>query len=131
MLDDEERPGAGAPGERRRGAADVGDRVGDLHGTLQRRPAHHLKVASCRGIYGEITADEFVGIQRLVHRYADAVVHRDPDRWAATWADDAVWDLGRGRRVEGRTAIVDLWRSAMAGMHAVVQTVDNGDALAR
>ena len=74
-----------------------------------------------------ITADEYVGIQRLVHRYADAVVHRDPDRWAATWDEDAVWDLGRGRRVEGRTAIVDLWRSAMAGMHAVVQTVDNGD----
>jgi ketosteroid isomerase-like protein len=79
------------------------------------------------GSTGGISADEYVGIQRLVHRYADAVVHRDPERWSATWADDAVWDLTRGRRVQGRAAIVDLWRSAMRGMHAVVQTVDNGD----
>ena len=52
-------------------------------------------------------------IAELVHRYADAVVHRDEAQWAATWATDAVWELGKGRRVEGREAIVGLWNGAM------------------
>jgi hypothetical protein len=65
-------------------------------------------------------------IADLVHRYADAVVHRDEQQWAATWAADAVWELGKGRRVEGRDAIVELWNSAMGGFAAVVQNVVNG-----
>ena len=65
-------------------------------------------------------------IEDLVHRYADAVVHRDEERWAATWAEDAVWELGRGNRVEGREAIAALWNSAMDGFAAVVQNVVNG-----
>ena len=44
----------------------------------------------------------------------------------ATWAPDAVWELGRGHRVEGREAIVGLWNSAMDGFAAVVQNVVNG-----
>lgn len=67
-------------------------------------------------------------IQDLVHRYADAVVRRDADQWAATWAVDAVWELGKGRRVEGREAILGLWNSAMDGFKAVVQNVVNGTA---
>ena len=67
-------------------------------------------------------------ITDLVHRYADAVVRRDENRWASTWAPDAVWELGKGRRVEGRDAIVDLWNSAMDGFRAVVQNVVNGTA---
>lgn len=67
-------------------------------------------------------------IEDLVHRYSDAVVHRDRDQWAATWAPDAVWDMGRGRRVEGREAISDLWATAMATFAAVVQTCLNGTA---
>lgn len=70
---------------------------------------------------------DYVAIQRLVHRYADAVVHRDGEQWSSCWADDAVWDLGRGRLVEGRAAIVELWYGAMKGMEAVVQNVLNGD----
>jgi hypothetical protein len=65
-------------------------------------------------------------IEALVHRYADAVVHRDEAQWSGTWAPDAVWELGRGRRVEGREAIVELWNSAMGGFAAVVQNVVNG-----
>jgi hypothetical protein len=65
-------------------------------------------------------------IADLVHRYADAVVRRHPDQWAATWADDAVWELGKGRRVEGRDPILALWNSAMDGFKAVVQNVVNG-----
>jgi hypothetical protein len=74
-----------------------------------------------------IGTDDYVSIQRLVHRYADAVVHRRGDQWASTWADDAAWDLGGGRLVEGKAAIVDLWYRAMQGMHAVFQTVHNGE----
>jgi hypothetical protein len=66
-------------------------------------------------------------IATLVHRYADAVVHRDADRWEATWATDATWTLGPGRTVKGRTAIVELWRSAMANYETVVQNVVNGE----
>lgn len=65
-------------------------------------------------------------IKDLVHRYADAVVHRDAEQWAATWAPNAVWDLGAGRRVEGLGAIVGAWREAMARYSVVVQTVLNG-----
>ncbi len=67
-------------------------------------------------------------IEDLVHRYADAVVHRDPDRWSSTWAADAMWELGKGRRVEGRDAILALWNSAMDGFKAVIQNVVNGTA---
>ena len=65
-------------------------------------------------------------IEDLVHRYSDAVVHRDGDQWIATWADEGIWDLGRGRRVEGRDAVLELWEHAMARYDAVVQTVMNG-----
>lgn len=75
-----------------------------------------------------LPADDVIAIQTLVHRYADAVVHRDATQWGRCWAEDARWDLGRGRLVEGRTAIVDLWLSAMGGFAAVVQTVQNGQA---
>jgi hypothetical protein len=71
-------------------------------------------------------ATDYVAIQQLVHRYADAVVHRDGVQWASCWADDAVWDLGQGRLVEGKEAIVSLWYAAMAGMHAVVQIAHSG-----
>jgi hypothetical protein len=74
-----------------------------------------------------VGTDDFVAVQRLIHRYADAVVHRDQDQWGSCWADDARWDLGRGRSVNGKAAIVELWASAMAGMAAVVQMVHNGD----
>lgn len=67
-------------------------------------------------------------IEHLVHLYSDAVVRRDAAQWGATWAPDAVWDLGKGRRVEGRDSIVALWTTAMEGFAAVVQNVVNGTA---
>ena len=71
-----------------------------------------------------------IAISDLVHHYADAVVRRDADQWASTWAPDAVWELGKDRRVEGREAIVELWNNAMDGFKAVVQNVvNNGAAL--
>jgi ketosteroid isomerase-like protein len=77
---------------------------------------------------GPVEVADLVAIQRLVHRYADAVVRRDPAQWSECWAEDATWELGRGREAVGRAAITDLWTTAMASMAAVVQTVDNGDA---
>jgi hypothetical protein len=77
-----------------------------------------------------IGTEDYVDIQRLIHRYADAVVHRDGAQWASCWAQDATWDLGRGRLVEGRDDIVALWYSAMAGFAAVVQLVHNGEVWA-
>lgn len=74
-----------------------------------------------------VGTDDYVAVQRLIHRYADAVVHRDGAQWASCWADHATWDLGRGRLVEGREAIVALWYAAMEGMAAVVQMVHNGE----
>ena len=65
-------------------------------------------------------------IEVLVHRYSDAVVHGDADRWIGTWAVDGIWDLGNDRRVEGRDAILVLWQRAMTRFDAVVQTVMNG-----
>lgn len=65
-------------------------------------------------------------IAELVHAYSHAVTHRDAERWAACWAPDAVWTLTGGRYVEGRDAIVELWRRAIDGYEAVVQHVHSG-----
>ena len=65
-------------------------------------------------------------IADLVHDYADAVVCRDGDRWAATWDDDCVWDLGGGHEVVGRAAVYDLSTGAMGSFQTVIQTVLNG-----
>jgi uncharacterized protein (TIGR02246 family) len=65
-------------------------------------------------------------IAELVHEYSDAVIHRDEARWASCWTEDATWTLPRGRHVEGRDAIVELWRTAMAAYASVVQFVHDG-----
>lgn len=75
-----------------------------------------------------LTADDHIGIAHCVHRYADAVIHRDATAWGNTWADDAVWNLGPGREVAGREAIVGLWLKAVAGFSAICQYVTNGEA---
>lgn len=67
-------------------------------------------------------------ISDLVHRYCDAVVRKDRDQWAATWAPDAHWDLGRGRVMDGKEAIVEYWIGAMDAFDTVVQLAHNGQA---
>jgi uncharacterized protein (TIGR02246 family) len=59
-------------------------------------------------------ADDIAAIRALHDRYADAVNLRDADAWSALWADDARWEL-MGMTVQGRAAIVELWKGAMAG----------------
>ena len=70
-------------------------------------------------------ADE-LAIRALVARYADAVCRRDPDAWAATWAEDCRWDLGGGRVTSGRAETLDLWRTAIAKYNWVGQVVTSG-----
>lgn len=67
-------------------------------------------------------------ITDLVHRYADAVVHRDGDQWGSTWAADARWLLTKDYDISGREAILALWHGAMGGFDAVIQNVLNGTA---
>jgi len=74
-----------------------------------------------------VSTDDFLAIERLQHRYVDAVIHRNGVQWATTWADGATWDLGHGRLVHGKDEIVALWYRAMQGMHAVVQVVHTGE----
>lgn len=74
-----------------------------------------------------VSTDDVAAIERLLHRYVDAVIHRNGVLWASCWASEATWDLGHGRLVEGKEAIVKLWYSAMKGMHAVVQVVHSGE----
>lgn len=68
-----------------------------------------------------------LAISDLVHRYADAVCRGDHDAWAATWAPDAVWDIGRGE-VRGVAAIVEAFATAMGLFASVVQLAANGSA---
>lgn len=72
------------------------------------------------------TGRDYAEIAQLLHRYADAVVHRNGTQWSSCWAPDAVWDLGHGRYVEGLDAIKKLWYGAMGGFQATIQTVLNG-----
>jgi ketosteroid isomerase-like protein len=65
-------------------------------------------------------------ISELVHRYSDAVTRKDQAQWAATWAEDAWWDLGKGRLTRGRDNIVDYWSKAVDALTVVVQMVHNG-----
>lgn len=65
-------------------------------------------------------------ISDLVHRYSDAVSRKDRTEWAATWADDARWDLGKGRVTTGKADIVAFWQHAVDQLVAVVQMTHNG-----
>lgn len=71
--------------------------------------------------------EAYVQIQQLVHRYADAVVHRNGEQWTSTWAPDASWDLGGGRLVHGIEAIAELWYKAMGGIPGTIQIVLSGE----
>lgn len=73
-----------------------------------------------------MTADDELAIRALVARYCDAVCRRDDAAWIATWAPDCRWDLGGGRRTEGRDATLDLWRSASAKYPWVAQLATTG-----
>ncbi len=64
-------------------------------------------------------------IHKIVARYADAVIRRDRDDWAATWSKDAKWFLP-GASAEGKDNIVALWVGAMKRFPFVVQLPQHG-----
>lgn len=65
----------------------------------------------------------------LVHRYSDAVTRKDRRAWSACWAEDATWDLGKGRFSRGKRDIVDLWQTSVDQLVVVVQLVHNGSVV--
>ncbi len=70
-------------------------------------------------------AGEHVAIRELCERYVDAVNRCHKADWSATWAPDAVWDIGRGL-VSGRENIVAAWEAAMASLSHVIMWVHSG-----
>lgn len=83
------------------------------------------------------TSDDAALVQ-LNFDYADAVRRVDAAAWGRTWTDDAVWILGPDRRVQGRQAIVEMWRGSIGKYTNVIQLylahafeVDGDDASGR
>lgn len=74
-----------------------------------------------------MSSDDVEAIRSLVHRYADAACRDDHEAWVGTWADDGVWEIGRGP-VVGRAAIAAAFARAMGLFEAVVQLAHNGEA---
>ena len=77
-------------------------------------------------------------ITRLQHAYADAVLASDEAWWGSLWTEDARWELGPDRVIDGRAAIVEHWRGSIATYRRVVQlylsstaTIDGDEASGR
>jgi hypothetical protein len=64
-------------------------------------------------------------IRTLVSKYAQATVANDAEAWAATWADDGIWDL-MGNAPEGRDAVVAYWKTLMGNIPFVYQLAGEG-----
>jgi ketosteroid isomerase-like protein len=68
-------------------------------------------------------------IRELLDVYADAVNRNDPDAWGATWAEDSIWNLPDYPElglVEGRSAIVTMWKAAMAHYPGIIFVANPG-----
>ena len=65
--------------------------------------------------------DDSDAIRRLLHAYTDAVLARAEAVWGALWTDDARWELGPDRVVEGRDQVLAHWKSSLAAYQHVVQ----------
>ena len=55
-----------------------------------------------------------IALRNLMSRYVDAVHRLDAAAWAATWSEDACWNL-LGTDVNGKASIVALWQQMMGG----------------
>ena len=72
----------------------------------------------------EEAADK-IEIQELLAKYADAVVRRDAEAWADTWATDGEWQV-LGQSAVGPEALVTLWKGLMSQLPFVIQLPHNG-----
>lgn len=60
--------------------------------------------------------EDRMAIREVLETYADAVNRVDEELWASIWVEDSHWDLSHYPElgiVEGKEAIVALWRGAM------------------
>jgi len=60
--------------------------------------------------------EDRVAIRELFDAYSDAVCRFDKEAWAALWAEDSNWslpDYPEYPDVKGKTAITDMWVTAM------------------
>ncbi|WP_420617718.1 nuclear transport factor 2 family protein [Candidatus Poriferisocius sp.] len=64
-------------------------------------------------------------IRTLLARYSDAVCRFDADQWAATWATDAVWEMGPMTK-SGRDEIATSWKGMLARLDGVIHAYLNG-----
>jgi ketosteroid isomerase-like protein len=62
--------------------------------------------------------EDRLAIRERIDAYADCVCRHDGEAWAECWAEDAVWDLGRGE-VHGKAAVFEAWKAAMANFRFV------------
>lgn len=61
--------------------------------------------------------EDRLAIRELLDTYSHAVCTRDADLWGSLWAEDSVWlmpDYPEFAETHGRTAIVEMWKGAMA-----------------
>jgi hypothetical protein len=70
------------------------------------------------------TLDE-LAIRDLNARYIDAVNRYHAGDWAATWSEDATWDL-LGNVIEGRDAILATWQGAMGSFEFALMMLNSG-----
>ena len=73
----------------------------------------------------KLSIETEIAIRRLVDQYCDGVIRRDASIWGATWSVDAHWNLGMGREVLGKKAIVELWTTAMGAFNWTIQTAEH------
>jgi uncharacterized protein (TIGR02246 family) len=64
-------------------------------------------------------------VRALVARYCHAIVERDDEAWADTFAKDAVWEV-LGSTLHGRDAILAHYRKLVAGVPWVIQRATDG-----
>jgi len=60
--------------------------------------------------------EDRMAIREVLETYADAVNRVDEELWVSIWVEDSHWDLSHYPElgiVEGKDAIVALWRGAM------------------
>lgn len=60
--------------------------------------------------------EDRIAIRELLETYADAVNRCDEELWASLWVEDCYWDLSHYPElgiVNGKQAVVELWRGAM------------------
>ncbi len=64
-------------------------------------------------------------IAELVHRYCDALCQRNHDAWVETFANDGIWNGGRGE-MAGRPALSATFKKVMELFDHVLQLTHNG-----